>query len=334
MSYITIENISKSFNHQTVLHELNLSFQEGEFVTLLGPSGCGKSTLLRILAGLVTPEKGTIKIDGKDVTNKKAKDRQVGMVFQSYALFPNMTVEENIAFGLKMKKMSKEVIQQKVSYIIELVGLTDKGKSYPKELSGGQQQRVALARSLVTEPKVLLLDEPLSALDAQIRKNLQKLLRSIQQQLNMTMVLVTHDQEEAMAVSDRIYIMNAGRIAQNGTPREIYNRPANEFVARFIGNYNVLTKEEISLLVENDQLFSRSLYVVRPEAISSEEVIGGYKITGKVQRITPLGNITRFEIETHGVTVTVEHLNKTNEDINVYDQKTLYINKEDVIPLT
>ncbi|CAM2916337.1 ABC transporter ATP-binding protein [Paenibacillus sediminis] len=334
MSYVTIENINKSFNDQQVLHNLNLAFEEGEFVTLLGPSGCGKSTLLRILAGLTTPEAGIIKIDGKDVTNVKPKDRKVGMVFQSYALFPNMTVEENIAFGLKMQKMNKEVIAKKVSRMIELVELKGKEKAYPRELSGGQQQRVALARSLVTEPKVLLLDEPLSALDAQIRKNLQKLLRSLQQELNMTTVLVTHDQEEAMAVSDRIYILNAGHIAQEGKPHDIYTRPANEFVARFIGNYNVLTKKQISLLIKDESQFTHDLYAVRPEAFGSEFIMDGYKISGKVQNIMPLGNITRYEIVSGGVAVTVEHLHKSYEKLQENELKTLYINKEDVIPLT
>jgi len=333
MSYVTIENISKAFNGQNVLHDLSLSFNEGEFVTLLGPSGCGKSTLLRTLAGLIHPEHGAIKIDGKDVTNLKAKDRQIGMVFQSYALFPNMTVEENIAFGLKMKKLDKNTIQQKVARMVELVGLSGKEASYPRQLSGGQQQRVALARSLVTEPKVLLLDEPLSALDAQIRKNLQKQLRSIQRELNMTTVLVTHDQEEAMAVSDRIYILNGGRIAQSGTPHEIYTKPANEFVARFIGNYNVFKGDELSSVTQGSE-FTNRLYAVRPEAISGEIIEGGYEISGKIEKVMMLGNVTRYELVSKGVAVTAEHLHKTDEVVQEGAIKTLYIDKKDVIPLT
>ena len=333
MSYVTIENISKAFNEQTVLHDLSLSFNEGEFVTLLGPSGCGKSTLLRTLAGLIHPEDGAIKIDGNDVTNLKAKDRQIGMVFQSYALFPNMTVAENIAFGLKMKKLDKHTIQQKVARMIELVGLTGKEASYPRQLSGGQQQRVALARSLVTEPKVLLLDEPLSALDAQIRKNLQKQLKSIQRELNMTTVLVTHDQEEAMAVSDRIYILNGGRIAQSGTPHEIYTKPANEFVARFIGNYNVFKGNELASVTQGSE-FPNRLYAVRPEAISGEIIEGGYEISGKIEKVMMLGNVTRYELVSKGVAVTAEHLHKTDEVVQEGAIKTLYIDKKDVIPLT
>ncbi len=334
MSYVTIENMNKAFNGQTVLHDLNLTFKEGEFVTLLGPSGCGKSTLLRILAGLINPEHGVIKIDGKDVTNVKAKNREIGMVFQSYALFPNMTVSENIAFGLQMKKLDKNTINQKVIKMIKLVGLIGKEKAYPRELSGGQQQRVALARSLVTEPKVLLLDEPLSALDAQIRKNLQKQLTMIQRELNMTTVLVTHDQEEAMAVSDRIYILNGGEIAQSGTPHEIYTQPANEFVARFIGHYNVFTRDELSAVGVSDLKTVNTLYAVRPEALSIERIADSFEITGKVEKIMMLGNITRYDLNVNGVMVTAEHLHQANEVLREGSLKTLYIHKKDVIPLS
>lgn len=334
MSYVTIDKVHKAFNGNTVLHDLQLSFNEGEFVTLLGPSGCGKSTLLRILAGLIVPEEGIIKIDGKDVTNVKAKDRQVGMVFQSYALFPNMTVAENIAFGLKMKKLNREAIKQKVARMIELVGLTGKEASYPRQLSGGQQQRVALARSLVTEPKVLLLDEPLSALDAQIRKSLQKQLRFIQQELKMTTVLVTHDQEEAMAVSDRIYILNEGRIAQSGTPHEIYTQPANEFVARFIGNYNVLTKEQLAFTAGLSAESGHSLFAIRPEAFHSDPEAGDLVMTGKIDKVMMLGNITRYEIISQGVTVVAEHLHKSDDEVQEGELKKLYLSKKDVIPLT
>ncbi|MED4204910.1 ABC transporter ATP-binding protein [Neobacillus mesonae] len=334
MSFLTIEKIKKSFNNETVLHHLNLSIKEGEFVTLLGPSGCGKSTLLRTIAGLIHPDEGTIHIDGKNVTEVKPKDRQVGMVFQSYALFPNMTVQENIEFGLKMKKLEKEIIKQNVARVIELVELTGKERSYPRELSGGQQQRVALARSLVTQPKVLLLDEPLSALDAQIRKNLQKQLRSIQQELNMTTILVTHDQEEAMAVSDYIYIMNKGHIAQSGSPHEIYTRPASEFVARFIGNYNVLSRKEISNLFNDDKGYTRDIYAIRPEAFSEVPVKDGYEITGKIQKMTMLGNITRYELEANNICFIADHLHKIEEDSQKRETKTLYLNRKDVIPLT
>lgn len=334
MSFLTIENIKKSFDNETVLHHLNLSIKEGEFVTLLGPSGCGKSTLLRTIAGLIKPDEGIIHIEGKNVTNAKPKDRQVGMVFQSYALFPNMTVKENIEFGLKMKKLNKETINQNVKQVVELVELTGKEGSYPRELSGGQQQRVALARSLVTQPKVLLLDEPLSALDAQIRKNLQKQLRSIQQELNMTTILVTHDQEEAMAVSDYIYIMNQGHITQSGTPHQIYTQPANEFVARFIGNYNVLSRAEIANLLKGEQGFTNALYAIRPEAFSENPIQGGYEITGEIQKMTMLGSISRYELLANNVLVIADHLHKVEEISQNHTTKKLYLHQKDVIPLT
>ncbi|TDK60869.1 ABC transporter ATP-binding protein [Bacillus salipaludis] len=334
MSFVTIENLKKSFHQETVLHSINLSIKEGEFVTLLGPSGCGKSTLLRSIAGLLTPEEGLIYIDGKNVTNVKPKDRQVGMVFQSYALFPNMTVQENIEFGLKMKKHDQQTIKRKVARIVELVELGGKEASYPRELSGGQQQRVALARSLVTEPKVLLLDEPLSALDAQIRKNLQKQLRAIQQELNMTTVLVTHDQEEAMAVSDYIYILNNGVIAQSGTPHEIYTRPANEFVARFIGNYNVLTGEQLSKLFGNQETFLNNLYAIRPEAFSPDPLHEAYEFSGEIQAAMMLGNITRYELDANGVTVTADHLHKNDASLQRNQFQKLYLHRKDVIPLS
>jgi putative spermidine/putrescine transport system ATP-binding protein len=334
MNFVTIENIKKSFHNETVLHHLNLSFKEGEFVTLLGPSGCGKSTLLRAIAGLITPEEGIIQIDGKNITQLKPKDRQVGMVFQAYALFPNMTVQENIAFGLKMKKLDRETIKLKVARMIELVELTGKESSYPRELSGGQQQRVALARSLVTEPKVLLLDEPLSALDAQIRKNLQKQLRRIQQELNMTTVLVTHDQEEAWAVSDYIYILNEGHIVQSGTPEEIYTSPANEFVARFIGNYNVLSRQQLSLLLGDEATLTHDLYAIRPEAFIVESIPGGIEISGQIQEMMMLGNITRYEVSSNGVRFLVDQLNKGGDGLQKNQLKKLYLHRKDVIPLS
>ncbi|MER1999738.1 MAG: ABC transporter ATP-binding protein [Lysinibacillus sp.] len=218
MSQVSLRNITKKYDGVEVLKNINLTIQDGEFVTLLGPSGCGKSTILRIITGLTDPDAGEVFMDDKNITPIATKARQVGMVFQSYALFPNLTVYENIAFGLMTKKMPKDDIKKAVNEMLTLVGLEEKIHAYPHELSGGQQQRVALARAIIVKPRVLLLDEPLSALDAQIRKRLQMQLRAIQQELNITMVLVTHDQEEAMHVSDRIFVMSKGEIAQEGTP--------------------------------------------------------------------------------------------------------------------
>jgi len=266
MSYLTIENLNLELGGKMILKDLNLSIEKGQLISLLGPSGCGKSTLLRGISGLNSIKSGKVMIDGRDITKLAPKKREVGMVFQSYALFPNLTVADNVAFGLAMKRIDKDTVSKKVAQILELVGLEDKAKSYPGELSGGQQQRVALARSIVVEPKVLLLDEPLSALDAQIRKQLRLELCRLQKKLGITMIFVTHDQEEAMAISDRIFVMHDGQIAQEGTPSQVYFHPSNEFVAGFIGNYNKLNKEQIEHLF-GPLIEEGSTYALRPEAI-------------------------------------------------------------------
>lgn len=268
MAEVELDQIVKRYGDQTVLSSLSFTVKDGEFVTLLGPSGCGKSTLLRMIAGLTEATEGVVRIGGEVMNDVLPKDRRVGMVFQSYALFPNMTVAENVAFGLDMKRINNKEKWTRVQEMLTLVGLTDRASYYPHELSGGQQQRVALARALVVKPRVLLLDEPLSALDAKIRKQLQRTLRDIQQQLNMTMILVTHDQEEAMALADRIVLLNEGEIAQVGTPLSMYRQPETEFVARFIGHYNVWSKESLVRQMDGpvDQLSQDGLYAMRPEA--------------------------------------------------------------------
>ncbi|MBG9737620.1 ABC transporter ATP-binding protein [Paenibacillus alvei] len=333
MSYVQMNQVAKTFNKQKVLNSIDLHIQKGKLVTLLGPSGCGKSTLLRILSGLTPLDSGTIHIDGKDVTAVEPKDREIGMVFQSYALFPNMTVSDNIAFGLTMKKMPLDAIRRAVGEMLELTGLQGKEKSFPRELSGGQQQRVALARSLVTKPKLLLLDEPLSALDAQIRKNLQQQLRSIQRELNMTTVLVTHDQEEAMAVSDHIYIMNAGNIAQHGSPQEIYTQPSSEFVARFIGSYNVWSAKTLGQIAPEYSLSGSKLYAIRPETFSGQPLVGGLAVTGIVRNVTMLGNIMRVELCVHGEHVVIDQIHRHSDWISVGATTTVYLHPKDVIPL-
>ena len=225
MGFVEIKDLVKNFGDTQVLKNINISIEEGEFVTLLGPSGCGKSTLLRCLAGLNSIDGGKIFVNGKDITDMEPRNRDIGMVFQNYALFPNMTVWENIEFGLKIKK--EKDYEQRIKDMIEMVGLTGKEKHYPSELSGGQQQRVAFARSLITRPTILLLDESLSALDAKIRKSLRDRLRQIQKKLGITTIFVTHDQEEALAISDRIFVLNKGEVSQSGNPEEIYTIPAN-----------------------------------------------------------------------------------------------------------
>lgn len=241
-------NISKRFGSQTALENLSLSIGEGEFFSLLGPSGCGKSTLLRILAGLEEASSGQILLNGQRVDNIPAQKRPFNMVFQRYALFPHMSVGQNIAYGLKLKNRPAKEIEGRVAEALALVGLSDFALRRPETLSGGQQQRVAVARALVNEPKVLLLDEPLSALDQKMREHMQRELRALQQRLGITFIYVTHDQEEAMVLSDRIGIMNGGILEQVSTPREIYEKPQTSFAARFIGQMSVIEGE----LVESD----------------------------------------------------------------------------------
>lgn len=236
MSYIRFENIVKSFGSNTVLKDINLEVEKGQLVTLLGPSGCGKSTLLRCLSGLETVTSGKVYLDDKDITDVNPKDRDIGMVFQQYSLFPNMDVAQNVAFGLKMKKVPNAEIDKRVKEMVDIVGLSDHLHHYPSELSGGQQQRAALARAMVTNPKVLLLDEPLSAIDALLRHSLQVEIRRIQQELNMTAIFVTHDQDEAMVMSDVIHLMYNGKIEQSATPTEMYTEPVSKFAATFIGH--------------------------------------------------------------------------------------------------
>ena len=216
MSFVSVEHLQKSYSGTPVFSDINCSIAQGEFVTLLGPSGCGKSTLLRCIAGLTPVDDGKILLDGQDIVPLSPQKRGIGMVFQSYALFPNMTVEQNVAFGLRMQKVNANDSQKRTTEALQLVELNDYAKRYPHQLSGGQCQRVALARSLVTRPRLLLLDEPLSALDARIRKHLREQIRQIQRELNLTTIFVTHDQEEALTMSDRIFLMNQGRIVQSG----------------------------------------------------------------------------------------------------------------------
>lgn len=327
MSFVQVSNLTKKYGNTVILNDLNLTIEKGEFITLLGPSGCGKSTLLRSIAGLTDIETGEIIIDGRNITNLNPKERNISMVFQSYALFPNMTAKENIAFGLKMKKNSKEEIETKVKKVIELVDLIGKEDFYPRQLSGGQQQRVALARALVVEPKILLLDEPLSALDAKIRKNLRLQIRRIQKELNITTIFVTHDQEEALIISDRIFLMDKGNFSQIGTPKEIYTSPKNEFVARFMGNYNVLKKEDIHNIIRNSNMeFEGNVFAIRPEAITLSEPANkinnhdGLNFSGNIKETFILGNILRYQIETEKNMLTVDILNRENEKIYLENQ--------------
>lgn len=240
MYTIELKNIKKSFDDQLVLDDINLQVKENEFVTLLGPSGCGKTTTLRIIGGFENPDSGQVIFEGKDITSLPPYERQINTVFQKYALFPHLNVYENIAFGLKIKKIKQDAIKTRVEEILRLVNLKGFENRKIDSLSGGQQQRIAIARALVNEPKVLLLDEPLGALDLKLRKEMQRELKNIQKRVGITFIYVTHDQEEALTMSDTVVVMDGGNILQIGTPVDIYNEPSNEFVARFIGESNIV----------------------------------------------------------------------------------------------
>jgi putative spermidine/putrescine transport system ATP-binding protein len=312
MSYLVLKDIQKRFGDAVAVSDFNLSAERGEFVSFLGPSGCGKTTTLRMIAGFEQPTVGTITINDEDVTYKPPNKRNVGMVFQSYALFPNMTVADNIGFGLKVRKRSKDDIRKRVAELLEIVNLPDKGNRYPYQLSGGQQQRVALARALAFEPQVLLLDEPLSALDAKIRVALRHEIRTIQRQLGITTVYVTHDQEEALSLSDRVVVMSEGRMEQVGTPFEIYNFPTTAFVASFVGTLNLLPgvvadagRGELTIAgqpVRIGQSFEGSAgrqvnVALRPEMVSLGATGDGQnQLTGKVTDVSFLGSIVRIRV--------------------------------------
>ena len=270
MAYITFEHIDQYYGSQHVLKDLNLSVEKGAFVTLLGPSGCGKSTLLRCLAGLEPVSHGRILLDGEDITHKAPRVRHVGMIFQQYSLFPTMTVAGNIAFGLKIQGVCRSEIAERVREVLEIVDLKGSEKKYPSQLSGGEQQRVALCRSLVTKPKVLLMDEPFSAIDAKLRKELQTRIKEIHEQLGMTTLFVTHDQDEAMTMSDTIHLMRNGIIEQSASPMELYAQPKTPFAASFMGNYNILSAQEY-LQLTGEPAESDSV-CIRPELITMSGV--------------------------------------------------------------
>ena len=282
---IEFREIVKNFDGQIVLKGVNLDIYENEFVTLLGPSGCGKTTLLRILGGFLDADEGKVIFDGEEISQKPPYERELNTVFQKYALFPHLSVYENIAFGLKIKKMSKDVIDQKVMKMLKLIGLEGYEDKNTTLLSGGQQQRVAIARALVNEPKVLLLDEPLAALDLKLRKEMQYELKRIQQEVGITFIFVTHDQEEALTMSDKIVVMKNGEIQQVGTPQEIYNEPANRFVANFIGESNILP----GTMVED--------YKVRFDDILFDCVDFGFKENEKVDVVIRPEDIDIVDVE-------------------------------------
>jgi putative spermidine/putrescine transport system ATP-binding protein len=313
MAYLTLSNISKQFADTYAVQDFSLDIDKGEFVSFLGPSGCGKTTTLRMVAGFEIPTSGRITLDGADITNKAPNQRHVGMVFQSYALFPNMTVSQNIGFGLRVRKASEAEIKERVKEMVSLVNLEKHADKYPFQLSGGQQQRVSLARALAIRPNVLLLDEPLSALDAKIRVSLRAEIRSIQKRLGITAIFVTHDQEEALSISDRIVVMYDGNVEQVGTPFDIYNFPRTPFVANFVGSLNTAAAEVIDLekgLLNMDgvQLVSAAKMdglrkgdkvriAIRPERFSfASDGKKANVLDCQIENITFLGSVVRVHI--------------------------------------
>lgn len=315
MSFVSVQQLHKRYAGTPVFENIDCQIERGEFVTLLGPSGCGKSTLLRCIAGLTPVDGGRILLDGQDIVPLSPQKRGIGMVFQSYALFPNMTVEQNVAFGLRMQKVKADESQARVREVLDLVELGSFAGRYPHQLSGGQCQRVALARSLVTRPRLLLLDEPLSALDARIRKHLREQIRAIQRELGLTTIFVTHDQEEALTMSDRIFLMNQGRIVQSGDAETLYTAPVDLFAAGFIGNYNLLDPESASRLLQRPVA---SRLAIRPESITLG--LNG-ELDGEVRSHSLLGNVIRYRVRVRDVELVVDVLNRSSADLHPDGQR-------------
>jgi putative spermidine/putrescine transport system ATP-binding protein len=323
--FLAIEGVTKSFGSVQVVRGADIAIRKGEFVSFLGPSGCGKTTILRMVAGFEAPTTGRIIIDGKDVTALRPNQREIGMVFQSYALFPNLTVAGNIGFGLKVAGRPKAEIAARVEEMLKLIGLPELTNRYPWQLSGGQQQRVALARALAPSPRVLLLDEPLSALDAKIRVSLREEIRSIQKELGITTIFVTHDQEEALSMSDRVMVMYQGRIEQIGAPFEIYNHPKTRFVANFVGTLSTMdgvvadaSKGAVAVagttldgitLPEGTANGAKVTLGVRPEVLRRGRRDGDLSLTGKIVDVDFLGSVIRIDIEAGGASLSFDDFN-------------------------
>jgi putative spermidine/putrescine transport system ATP-binding protein len=332
MSFLTLSGIGKTYGSHTVVRDFNLSVERGELVTFLGPSGCGKTTTLRMIAGFETPTEGTIHIDSRDVTHLRASRRAIGMVFQAYALFPNMTVERNIAFGLKVAGRPAAEIKARVDDMLALIKLPDLAARFPHQLSGGQQQRVSLARAIAPSPQILLLDEPLSALDARIRTGLREDIRALQQKLGITTVFVTHDQEEALSISDRVIVMNEGAIEQIGSPSDIYSRPRTRFVASFVGTLNTLNGVVVDPAagairvgaavlrargaIEGARAGETRTLALRPEALRlGQPVDGANALTGVIDDATFLGPIVRLRLRLDQGALLVDAFNLTGASL-------------------
>ncbi len=332
MAFLDIADVRKNYGPQTVVQKFDLAVERGEFISFLGPSGCGKTTTLRMVAGFEVPTAGSIKIDGREITHLHPNKRNVGMVFQSYALFPNMTVADNVAFGLKIARKPAAEVKARVEEMLNIVKLPHLAGRFPYQLSGGQQQRVALARAIAIKPQVLLLDEPLSALDAKIRVSLREEIRSLQRTLGITTIYVTHDQEEALSMSDRIVVMSEGRAEQVGTPFEIYNNPTTRFVASFVGTLNVLQGEAIDpkagrMRVDGQEIVSAKplpvsagatcTVALRPEVatIGHPNIAmadGKNRMSGTIEEVSFLGSVVRIRVRFQDNTIKLDVFNNPN----------------------
>lgn len=326
---IVVENVSKKFGSFQAVDQVNLEIQSGSLVALLGPSGSGKSTLLRLIAGLEMPDSGKILLTGKDATNQSVQERKIGFVFQHYALFKHLTVRQNIAFGLEIRKTLPKKVKGRVDQLLELVQLSGLGDRYPSQLSGGQRQRVALARALAVEPDVLLLDEPFGALDAKVRKDLRAWLRRLHDEVHVTTVFVTHDQEEAMEVSDEVVVMNKGRVEQIGTPADIYDNPASAFVMSFIGPVNVLPSS--SKIFQSSGFNSPNPEVfLRPQDVIIEKVANGTTAPATVNRVIHLGWEIQVELRLDdGQTVTAHLTRDRFDQLELEPQQRVYVKPKD-----
>jgi putative spermidine/putrescine transport system ATP-binding protein len=330
MAFLELTNLEKVFGANRVVKDFTLGIEKGEFVSLLGPSGCGKTTVLRMVAGFETPTSGRIRIDGQDVTGQRTNQRAIGMMFQAYALFPNMTVADNVAFGLKVKGVARAEREARVAEMLRLIGLPDLGARFPFQLSGGQQQRVALARALAPRPRVLLLDEPLSALDAKVRVSLRNEIREIQRELGITTIFVTHDQEEAMSISDRIVVMNGGIADQVGAPFEIYNRPATRFVAGFVGTLNMfaarveapehglLSVAGQKVVLPTGAMAARAgdtvTIALRPEAVHLGRADGREVVLpATIEEVHFLGSVIRVRVRVGDTVVALDTFNRPDQ---------------------
>ncbi|SOB93627.1 ABC transporter ATP-binding protein [Rhodobacter maris] len=344
MSYLTLSHLEKSFGTLRVVKDFNLDVAQGEFISLLGPSGCGKTTVLRMVAGFELPSSGGISIDGKDVTHLRPNQRNIGMVFQAYALFPNLTVAQNVGFGLKVKGAPKDEIAPRVKEMLDLIGLADLGNRYPFQLSGGQQQRVALARALAPKPSVLLLDEPLSALDAKVRVSLRNEIRAIQRELGITTIFVTHDQEEALSMSDRVVVMHEGIADQVGTPFDIYNRPATRFVAGFVGTLNTIEAPVVDAATGTVRIGLREVRLgrtlpagrvtlgLRPEAVSLAPTGREIALHGKIREVDFLGSVIRLRADLDGQILAFDTFNTAHSaPPKVGEEVTLGLNAADLL---